>query len=419
MVHSTTPFHVMVKPAGPACNLACDYCFYLEKSSLYPKSQTFRMDEATLEEYIRQYFQCQPGPVVPFAWQGGEPTLMGLEFFQKVVELQKHYLPPGWRVENALQTNGTLLTEEWCRFLRDNRFLVGISLDGPPELHDVYRHTRQGEPTSSAVLRGLHLLQDNGVEYNVLCVVNDVNAQYPLKVYGFFREQGVQHIQFIPLVEHLGDGKVTTRSVVALDYGRFLIAVFNEWATYDLGQVFIQLFEECVSVWAGYGAHLCVLAETCGRGLILEHNGDVYACDHFVSPEYRLGNLSERPLVELVESTQQRDFGENKRDGLPGFCRRCAVRFICNGGCPKDRFLLTPQGQGGLNYLCAGYKQFFTYVGPFMEELAALVHRQQPPTIMREAAASQVEALWQHVGRNEPCPCGSGKKYKKCCQMLQ
>ena len=419
MVRSTIPFHVMVKPAGPACNLACQYCFYLDKSSLYPESQAFRMDEATLEEFIRQYFQYQPGPVVPFAWQGGEPTLMGLEFFRKVVELQKHYLPPGWRVENALQTNGTLLTEEWCRFLRENGFLVGLSLDGPPELHDAYRHTKQGGPTSTAVLRGLHLLQDSGVEYNILCVVNDVNAQHPLEAYDFFREQGVQHIQFIPLVEHLGNGEVTTRSVPALDYGRFLTAVFNQWATYDLGRIFIQLFEECVSVWAGYGARLCVLAETCGRGLILEHNGDVYACDHFVFPEFRLGNLWEHPLDELVESTQQQNFGANKRDGLPSYCRRCTVRFICNGGCPKDRFLLTPQGQGGLNYLCAGYKQFFTYVAPFMEELAALFHQQEPPELMREAAAARVEALWRHVGRNEPCPCGSGKKYKKCCQVLQ
>ena len=297
MARSTMPFHVMAKPAGPACNLACEYCFYLGKSSLYPQTRSFQMEEAMLDEYIRQYIHYQPGPMVPFAWQGGEPTLMGLDFFRKVVELQNHYLPSGWRVENAFQTNGTLLTEEWCSFLKDNGFLVGISLDGPPWLHDTYRHTKQGDPTSPLVLQGLHLLQESGVEYNVLCVVNNVNARHPLAVYDFYRREGVEHMQFIPLVERLGEGAVTPRTVSARDYARFLIAIFNQWAAHDLGEIFIQIFEECLSVWAGYGAHLCVLAETCGRGLILEHNGDIYACDHFVFPEFRLGNLWIGPLM--------------------------------------------------------------------------------------------------------------------------
>ncbi|NLJ25538.1 MAG: anaerobic sulfatase maturase [Firmicutes bacterium] len=419
MADSTMPFHVMAKPAGPACNLACEYCFYLSKSGLYPETQAFQMEEATLDEYIRQYIQYQPGPVVPFAWQGGEPTLMGLDFFRKVVELQNHYLPSGWRVENAFQTNGTLLTQEWCDFFRENGFLVGISLDGPPWLHDTYRHTKQGGPTSPLVLRGLHLLQESGALYNVLCVVNNVNAKHPLAVYDFYREEGVQHIQFIPLVEHLGNGRVTQRTVPASDYARFLIAIFNQWAAHDLGEIFIQIFEECLSVWAGYGAHLCIFAETCGRGLILEHNGDVYACDHFVFPEFKLGNLWDRPLDELVDSSKQRDFGASKRDRLPSCCHQCSVRFVCNGGCLKDRFLLSPQGESGLNYLCDGYKQFFTYITPFMEDLASLFHQKASPMMMREAMAAKVSALWRHVGRNDPCPCGSGKKYKKCCQEVQ
>ena len=419
MTRSDRPFHIMVKPAGPSCNLACQYCFYLDKDELYPETTRFRVDEGLLEEFIHQYIDCQPGPVVPFAWQGGEPTLMGLDFFKKVVKLQERYLPDGWRAENAIQTNGTLLTEEWCDFLRENGFLVGISLDGPPKLHDVYRHTKQGGPTAELVLRGLRLLQTYGVEYNILCVVNSVNAQYPQEVYGFFRDQGVKHIQFIPLVEHLGHGEVTQRTVSGLDYGRFLTAVFNQWASHDLGRIFVQLFEECVSVWVGYGAHLCLFAETCGRAMILEHNGDVYACDHFVFPEHKLGNINEESLYQLVESPAQRQFGLDKRDRLPKYCRECHVQFMCNGGCPKNRFLTTAEGEVGLNYLCSGYKQFFTYVAPFMEDFATLFRQQAPPHAMAEKARRRIEGLWQGVGRNDSCPCGSGSKYKKCCQGLE
>ncbi|NMB46457.1 MAG: anaerobic sulfatase maturase [Firmicutes bacterium] len=419
MARSVTPFGVMVKPAGPACNLACQYCFYLDKSALFPESRTFRMDENLLEEFIRQYFELQPGPMVPFVWQGGEPSLMGLEFFEKVVELQDRYLPSGWRVTNAFQTNGTLLTEEWCDFFHEHDFLVGISLDGPPELHDVYRQNKQGGPTATVVLQALHLLQEKNVEYNILCVVNDVNAQHPLSVYEFFRAQGVQHVQFIPLVEHLGNGRTTTRSVSGLAYGRFLTAIFNEWVAHDLGQMFVQLFEECLSVWAGYGSHLCVLAPTCGQQLILEHNGDLYVCDHFVFPRFKLGNLRQKPLHELIESPQLRDFGLDKRRRLPDYCRQCEVLFMCNGGCPKDRFLSTPSGEEGLNYLCAGYKQFLNYVTPFMEDMADLFHQRAPLAVMQEGAVTRIHDLWRHVGRNEPCPCGSGLKYKKCCQGLQ
>lgn len=406
----------MVKPAGPNCNLACEYCFYLDKDELYPETTRFHMDEGLLEKFIQRYIDCQPGPVVPFAWQGGEPTLMGLDFFKKVVELQARHLPHGWRAENAIQTNGTLLTEEWCEFLKEKGFLVGVSLDGPPELHDVYRCTKQGGPTAELVLRGLRLLQSHDVEYNILCVVNNVNAKHPQAVYGFFKDLGVQHVQFIPLVEHLGDGKVTQRTVSGRDYGRFLTVVFNEWASCDLGRVFVQLFEECVSVWVGYGAHLCLFAETCGRAMILEHNGDVYACDHFVFPEHKLGNMNEQTLYQLVESPQQRQFGLDKHNKLPDICRQCPVQFMCNGGCPKNRFLTTATGETGLNYLCSGYKQFFTYVDPFMEDFAALFRQHAPSYAMAARARSRLEELWQGVGRNDPCPCGSGLKYKKCCQ---
>ena len=354
MKNATSPFHVMVKPIGPICNLACDYCFYLDKKRLYPQEENFWMDEELLEDFIRQYIKRQPGPVVSFAWQGGEPTLRGIDFFKKAVELQKKYVPEGWQVENAFQTNGILLNDEWCDFFRKNDFLVGISIDGPAELHDVYRSDKEGHPTHEHVLKGLHLLQEHGVEYNVLCAVNNLNAMHPFEVYHFFKDEGVRYIQFIPIVERIGGARVSPRTVRAEDYGCFLIAVFNEWVRNDIGRTFIQIFEECIGIWMGLSPALCTLGETCGRAMIMEHNGDLYSCDHFVSPEYKLGNIREEALVDMVESPKQKKFGQDKRDALPRYCRECDVRFICNGGCPKDRFLQTPDGEGGLNYLCTG-----------------------------------------------------------------
>ena len=414
-VKSNWPFHIMTKPIGPICNLDCEYCYYLRKQELYPGTTRFRMTDELLESYIRQYIQSQPGPLVHFAWQGGEPTLMGLDFFQKAVEFQRKYLPPGWRCTNALQTNGTLLTAEWCEFLRENDFLVGISIDGPAELHDQYRLDKKQRPTHAKVMQGLRLLQEHRVEFNVLCVVNSVNVMHPLEVYRFFKDQGVQHLQFIPLVEREGAAGVSHRTVPPRAFGRFLAAIFDEWVRHDIGKVFVQIFEECFGVWLGRRAQLCIFAETCGRALVMEHNGDLYACDHFVFPEYRLGNITELPLVELVSSDAQRKFGEDKKSTLPQYCLECEVRFMCNGGCPKDRFIRTPSGEPGLNYLCEGYRYFFNYIDPHMKEMVALWRRGEPPAKLMEILRWQDEAMWARAGRNDPCPCGSGRKYKKCC----
>lgn len=408
-------FHIMAKPIGPICNLDCEYCYYLEKESLYPRGENFRMSGDLLEQYIADYIRAQPGPRVDFAWQGGEPTLLGVDFFRKVVALQQTHLPPGWTCGNSLQTNGTLLNDEWCTFFKDNGFLVGISIDGPAELHDPYRFDKGKHPTHTRVMQGLQLLQRHGVEHNVLCVVNSVNARHPLQVYRFFREHGVTWLQFIPIVEHLGGTEVTHRSVGAEAYGTFLAAIFDEWIRRDVGKVFVQIFDECLNVWAGGRSHLCIFADTCGRALAMEHNGDVFSCDHFVEPEYRLGNLRETPLIQLVDSPEQVRFGQDKRDTLPAYCQACDVRFMCNGGCPKERFLHTPDGEPGLNYLCAGYKHFFHHVDPHMRRMAALLRQQLPPALIMKELAAADAARWAQAGRNDPCPCGSGKKYKACC----
>ncbi len=436
-------FHVMAKPAGPACNLHCTYCFYLEKERLYPSPRRFRMSDAVLEAFIKQYIEAQQVPTISFAWQGGEPTLMGLPFFRRVVELQRRYQPPGKRLINALQTNGTLLTDEWCAFLREHQFLVGLSLDGPRGLHDHYRRGRRGEPTFDAVMRGLRRLQQHGVEYNLLCAVNRVNGQQPLAVYRFLRETGARHLQFIPIVERLAaepplpgqppsSREVSEASVRPAEYGEFLCAVYDEWVRHDVGRIYVQTFEVALSVWLGHGAGLCVFEPTCGRGMALEHNGDLYACDHYVYPEYRLGNLMEQPLVALAESNPQRRFGTDKRDTLPRQCRECPVLFLCNGECPKNRFLQTPEGEEGLNYLCAGLKRFFTHIGPTLEWMARALQQGQPaagimavlrqadqgsagPPATEVAVARRPGAGARPAGRTAPCPCGSGQKSKRCC----
>jgi uncharacterized protein len=408
------PLQVMVKPVGPACNLACAYCYYLGKHALFPPGEDLRMPGDVLERFVREHIRASPGPQVPFVWQGGEPTLLGLDFFRQVVALQGRYLPPGWTARNALQTNGTLLDEDWCAFLREHGFLVGLSLDGPAPLHDGFRRDKLGRPTQAAVLRGLRLLQRYGVEHNVLCVVHRDNARRPLEVYRYLRGLGVSWIQFIPLVEPAAGGGVSPRSVRPEDFGAFLIAVFEEWVRHDIGRVFVQLFEECAAVWAGLPASLCVLQETCGRCVVMEHNGDLYACDHFVRPEYRLGNLATLDLASLAADPRLRSFGAAKRDSLPRQCRACEVRFICQGGCPKDRLARTPDGEPGLNYLCAGYRRFFRHIDPYMRRLAALWREgRDPARLMAELRREQPPCL--PPGRNDPCPCGSGRKYKHCC----
>ncbi|HWQ11365.1 MAG TPA: anaerobic sulfatase maturase [Roseiflexaceae bacterium] len=415
-------FHVMTKPRGAICNLDCSYCYYLAKERLYPGSR-FRMADELLEAYVRQYIAAQRTPEVTFAWQGGEPTLMGLPFFERVVELQAHYRPPGVRVVNTLQTNGTTLDDSWCRFFRRHGFLVGISLDGPQELHDAYRVDKGGHPTFAQVMRGLQLLQRHGVEHNVLACVHAANAARPLEVYRFLRDEaGTRFLQFIPVVERLespapGAAPVTERSVSGAQYGAFLIAIFDEWVRRDVGRVFVQIFDVALNAWYGRRPGLCIFEETCGAALALEHTGDLYACDHFVEPAYRLGNIRATPIIELVASEAQQAFGAAKRETLPRFCRACDVRFACNGGCPKDRILATPDGEPGLHYLCAGYQAFFRHIDRPMRMMCELLRRGAAPAqVMGLLAAedAQRERAFRAAGRNDPCPCGSGRKYKRC-----
>ena len=438
--------HVMTKPVGPICNLDCKYCFYLEKENLYPATEKWRMSDEVLEQYVRQYIAAQGGDEVNFAWQGGEPTLLGVDFFRKVVSLQRQFAS-GKKVSNALQTNGTLLDDEWCSFLAENQFLVGLSIDGPRELHDTYRVDKRQQPTFDAVMRGLELLKKHKTEFNTLTVVNRANSRRPLDVYRFLREIGSGFIQFIPLVERRAsegmlkvlpldfagppvpgepvdpDSPVTDWSVEARQYGAFLCTIFDEWVRRDVGRVFVQLFDVALGNWMGLGSSLCVFAEKCGHAMALEHNGDLYACDHYVYPRYKLGNLMNVSLGEMADSEQQRRFGADKSDTLPEYCKRCEVRFACNGECPKHRFVRTPTGEEGLNYLCPAYKKFFNHVDPYMQTMAELLHARRPAAeimgIIREREnprpAPPARATFATAGRNDPCPCGSGQKFKKCC----
>lgn len=387
----------MTKPIGAICNLNCTYCYYLEKEKMYPGTRDFRMSPETLETYIQQFIEQTPGPEIAFAWQGGEPTLLGLEFFQRAIALQKKFCPPGKRVSNALQTNGTHLDRDWCRFFRQNQFLIGLSLDGPQEIHDAYRVDKGGKPTWSRVMAGLELLKSEGVEFNTLTVVNSRTSQYPREIYKFLRRHGSGFMQFIPIVERVGHGSilapppdlspeaemqveypVTEWSVRPGAYGRFLCAIFDEWIQRDVGKVFVQIFDVMLGIWAGRGASLCVFMETCGSALALEHNGDLFSCDHYVYPEFKLGNIHQHHLAELANSPQQRAFGLAKRDSLPRYCRECEVRFACHGECPKHRFLKTPDGEPGLNYLCAGYKKFLHHIDAPMKEMARLLAAGRP-----------------------------------------
>jgi uncharacterized protein len=396
----------MTKPIGPICNLDCNYCFYLEKEKLYPSNHKWAMSDEVLEAYIRQYIEAQPGRQVSFAWQGGEPTLLGVDYFRRVIELQRKY-GDGKLIENALQTNGTLLDDEWCAFLAENRFLVGLSIDGPAALHDLYRVDKQKKPTFEAVMRGLALLKKHGCEFNTLTVVGNANSRKPIEVYRFLKEIGSSYIQFIPLVERLPqtrltvlgmdfaeppvpgqpdeDTPVTSWSVRAADYGEFLCAIFDEWIRHDVGKTFVQLFDVALGNWMGLGSGLCVFAEKCGRALAIEHNGDLYSCDHYVYPRYHLGNVLNASLVKMVESTQQKQFGEEKSTSLPAYCRKCEVRFACNGECPKHRFINTPDGEAGLNYLCSGYRRFFNHIDTPMRQMASYLRSGQPAAlIMRD-----------------------------------
>lgn len=362
-------YQVMAKPRGAVCNLACTYCYYLEKADLYPGSG-FRMDAETLEAYVRQYVSSQLVPHVTFAWQGGEPTLTGVEFYRHAVELQKKHAPPAMTVVNAFQTNGTTLDDEWCSFFRKNNFLIGISIDGPRDLHDAYRGDKGGVPSFERVMRGLRLLQKHGVEFNVLTTLHAANVKHPLKVYRFLRDVvRATHIQFIPIVE-AETGGVSERSVTGAQYGDFLNRVFDEWIRRDVGSVSVQSFDQAYAAFHGAGVSLCVHRETCGNALVIEHNGDVYSCDHFVRPEHRLGNIRQHRLRSMAGSQMQHEFGQAKSESLPRLCRECDVLVACNGGCPKDRLLLSKTGEPGLNYLCEGYGAFFRHVREPLAQLS-------------------------------------------------
>jgi uncharacterized protein len=426
-------FHLLAKPTGAVCNLDCAYCFFLSKEMLYPGS-SFRMADDLLETYIRQLIEAHArSPVVTIAWQGGEPTLMGLEFFRRSVELAEQHLRPGQRVEHTIQTNGTLLDEEWTGFFREHGFLVGISIDGPRELHDAYRVNKGGKGSFDQVMRGLGHLREAGVEWNALTTIHAANAGHGREVYRFLRDEcGARFVQLIPIIERVPEAaedrtvpwtswrdrplyvqegsRVSGRSVMAEQYGRFLIDVFEEWVRRDVGSVYVQMFDVALANWVGEPPSLCIHSETCGLALALEHTGDLYSCDHFVEPGYRLGNIRETPMLELVASQRQQRFGLDKCDTLPRFCRECDVRFACHGGCPKDRFISTPDGEPGLNYLCAGYKNFFHHVDRPMRFMADQLRRDAAPAeIMRLYAVEDARR-----GRNAPCTCGSGRKWKHC-----
>jgi len=415
-------FHVMAKPRGAICNLGCRYCFYLDKAALYEASD-FRMSDEVLEAYVRQYIESAAGGVADFAWQGGEPTLMGLEFFERVVEMQDDICPPGTQYRNALQTNGVLLDDDWCRFLTEHHFLVGLSLDGPRELHDANRVDKGGRPTFDRVMASLRRMQEHGTDFNTLTTVNNVTGKHPLEVYRFLRDEvKADFIQFIPVVAPVGsvasggngEAIATDSSVGPSEYGDFLMAIFDEWVRNDVGEVFVQIFDMALAVSMGLPASVCVFAETCGEGMLLEHTGDLYACDHFVEPEHLLGNIAQTPMTELARSPQQRGFGRDKRDELPQECLECPVRSLCGGGCPKNR--LVPTGVDGrrLNYLCPSYKSFFTHIGHPVELMAGLVRRGRLARGVMELLDEEERARFARAGRNDPCPCGSGLKLKRC-----
>jgi len=375
----------MNKPKGSICNLDCTYCYFLSKEKIYPGS-SFTMSDALLENYTRQYIQSQQKQRVTFAWQGGEPTLMGLNFFRKAVEYQRKYARPGMRVENAFQTNGTLLDDDWCIFFKENNFLVGLSIDGPPELHNHYRKDKGGKDTSNDVLRGLALIKKHKVDFNILCAVNAANVEHPLEVYQYFRDKlYAEFIQFIPIVERDNEtgyqtgNKIRDRSVTGKIFGTFLITIFDEWVAKDVGSVFLQIFDEALAKWYGSPGGLCVFEKTCGLGLVIEHNGDLFSCDHYVEPKHKLGNIIETDIFEMVSSQKQFKFGMQKRDSLPQYCLDCEVLFVCNGGCPKNRVKHTPNGVYGLNFLCEGYRAFFNHIDEPMRIMVDLIRRKRPP----------------------------------------
>ncbi len=396
------PLYVMAKPVGATCNLACDYCYYLEKSKFYSSSFKTEMSETLLEKFIAQYLEAQTMPQVQFTWHGGEPLLRPLSFYKKVVALQQKYAR-GKQIENCIQTNGTLLTAEWCEFFREERWLVGISIDGAAKYHDAYRKNKCGKPSFQAVMNGINLLQRHRVEWNAMAVVNALNAEDPVGFYRFFKELGCQYLQFTPVVERkiqTQDGEdllasiatkdkslLTPFSVSPAQWGNFLCTIFDEWIKTDVGHIFVQIFDATLSNWLGLAPGLCTIAKHCGHAGVMEYNGDVYACDHFVFPEYKLGNIHEKTLVEMMYSPTQQRFGTDKFDRLTAQCRSCEFVFACNGECPRNRFAYSQSGEAGHNYLCEGYYNFFTHVAPYMDYMKQELLQDRPPANIMQAIA--------------------------------
>jgi uncharacterized protein len=407
----THPFNIMAKPVCGECNLDCSYCYYTQKlRELYPDVKHPRMSDEVLESYTRQYLQSQPQCV--FGWQGGEPLLAGLEFFQRAVALQKQYCRPGQVVENALQTNGTLLDDEWCRFLAEEKFLIGISIDGPGQWHDKYRRDHAGKATFHKAWAGLELLRKHGVEYNVLVTLNRANAPHAGDIYRYFVNRGIGYLQFIPILERNPDGTATEFSCTPEQLGRFLLDIFEVWSKHDVGKVSVRLIDNVIHTLLYGRASQCSFSQSCANAHVLEFNGDVYACDHFVYPRWLLGNLLETPLVELVQSETLQEFSRLKTD-LPNLCRDCEYLPFCYGGCPKHHMPLYG-GPERVNYFCEGYKQFFTQALPELRKIAKQIqHNQTLPA--QQSPSSKPAATARTAGRNDPCPCGSGRKYKHCC----
>lgn len=388
----------MLKPAGAHCNMACDYCYYLEKSKLYNQLPRQIMTDALLEKFTQEYIQAQTMNEVLFTWHGGETLMRPLGFYKKALEFQRKYAS-GKRIDNCIQTNGTMLTDEWCRFFKENNWLVGLSIDGPQEFHDEYRRMRGGQPSFNKVMKGIRLLNKYGVEWNAMAVVNDFNGDYPLEFYHFFKEIGCHYIQFAPIVEriiphsdgrHLADlndkeAPLADFSVSPEQWGNFLCQLFDEWVCNDVGTYFIQLFDATLCNWMGVQPGICTLGTSCGHAAVMEFNGDVYACDHFVFPEYKLGNIHDHTLVEMLYGKKQQQFGRMKQDSLPQQCRQCDFLFACNGECPKNRFAKTADGESGLNYLCKGFRQFFHHVAPYMDFMKQELNNQRPPSNVMEA----------------------------------
>jgi uncharacterized protein len=426
-------FHVMLKPSGPSCNLNCTYCYYLEKKKLYPATKELKMPVDLLGNFTKQFIEAHQIPVVTFTWQGGEPTLMGLDFFRGAIEFQKKYCGDK-KIENAFQTNGIRLNDDWCKFFKDNDILVGISIDGAEHNHDHYRRTLSGQTTFRKVMNGIELLHKHNVEFNTLSTVNSYNVDFASETYRFLKKIGSGFMQFLPVVEYTADNrpeqelqliapmhsqnvKVTDWSVGASHYGKFLISIFDEWVRNDVAKYYVQIFDATLANYAGENPGLCVFNDTCGDALVMEHNGDLFSCDHFVYPEYFLGNITETSLIDLVKSQKQFDFGVEKRNKLPGYCLQCNVRYACHGECPKHRFLLTPDGRPGLNYLCEGYKMFFSHVEPYMKFMAEELRDKRPPANVMNWIRNKENQVIAPITpeRNDPCPCGSGKKFKNCC----